>query len=132
MGLILNEHPLGIVMDGDALRPTWHDYFTEIAAVVAKRATCPRAHCGAVLVSPDNRILGTGYNGSAPGEPHCMDVGCLMEDGHCQRALHAEVNAIAFAARHGVRIEGARIYVAGPRDVCRECAKVLKAAGVSF
>lgn len=118
-------------------RPSWDEYFTGIAEAVAQRATCNRAKVGAVLVSADHRILATGYNGSAPGEPHCIDVGCDVVDDHCQRTQHAEVNAVAFAARHGVRIAGSRLYLWINSDgtattVCRECAKVLKAAGVTW
>lgn len=114
-------------------RPSWDDYFLAIAEVVSRRSTCPRARVGAVIVSPDNRILATGYNGSPPGEPHCDDVGCLVVDNHCQRTLHAEVNAIAFAARAGIRLEGSRLYIWSSRgDItpCRECEKVRKAAGI--
>ena len=119
-------------------RPSWSDYFMNIAKAVSERATCPRANCGTVLVDPkSNHILATGYNGSPPGDPHCIDVGCLMVDGHCQRAIHSEVNAIAHAARNGVKIDGAHAYVYGSRkdgeikEVCRECAKVLKASNVT-
>jgi len=114
-------------------RPNWDDYFLAIAEVVSRRSTCPRARVGAVIVSPDNRILSTGYNGSPPGEPHCDDVGCLVVDGHCQRTLHAEVNAIAFAARAGLKLEEGRLYIWSNRgDIvpCRECEKVRKAAGI--
>lgn len=119
-------------------RPAWREYFIDIAKAVAQRASCRRAKVGAVLVTADHRILATGYNGAPPGEVDCLTAGCLMEDGHCQRALHAEVNAVAFAARHGVRIAGARLYLwseradGDPMSVCRECAKVLTAAGVEF
>lgn len=117
-------------------RPAWDAYFLNIAASVSARASCPRAKVGAVLVTADHRLLATGYNGAAPGQVQCDEAGCLMEDGHCQRALHAEVNAVAFAARFGVRIEGATLYLYidrdddGEADVCRECMKVLRAAGV--
>lgn len=109
-------------------RPTRDENFMHIAEVVSERATCPRASIGAVIVSAENRILSTGYNGAPPGEPHCTDVGCDVVDGHCQRAIHAEVNAVVFARGS---LAGSRIYVYG-RGVCRECAKVLKAAGVSW
>ena len=91
-------------------RVTWDEYFMNIARVVATRATCDRKHVGAVLVR-DKTILSTGYNGSIRGLPHCTEVGCLMENDHCVRTVHAEANAILQAARHGVRIEGADIYV---------------------
>lgn len=109
-------------------RPTRDENFMHIAQVVAERATCPRASIGAVIVSAENRILSTGYNGAPPGEPHCADVGCDVVDDHCQRAIHAEVNAVVFARGS---LAGSRLYVYG-RGVCRECAKVLKAAGVSW
>jgi dCMP deaminase len=101
-----------------------------VAESVSKRASCPRASVGCVLVR-ENRILSTGYNGSPQGTPHCTEAGCQLEEGHCQRALHAEVNAIAYAARAGVNIDGAILYVYGHRAVCRECAKVIKAAGIT-
>ena len=114
-------------------RPTWDEYFLAIAEMVSRRSTCPRAHVGAVIVSQDNRILSTGYNGSPPSEPHCGDIGCLMVDGHCQRTLHAEVNAVAFAARFGVSLKDSILYMWSSRgDVipCRECEKVRVATGV--
>jgi len=114
-------------------RPGWDEYFMEIAKLVSTRATCPRASVGAVLVV-DRRIVATGYNGAPSGEPHCIEAGCLVEDGHCQRAIHAEVNAIAQAAQFGVPVRGATMYVydslARGRE-CRECRKVVRAAGVT-
>lgn len=114
------------------MRPSWEAYFLSLAKAVATRASCPRASVGAVIVSKDNRFLASGYNGSPSGEPHCLDFGCLMVDGHCQRSLHAEVNAVGYAARYGIPVDGARMYVAGTggRGVCRECMKILNAAGV--
>lgn len=114
-------------------RPTWDEYFLEIAKTVANRATCPRASVGAVIVK-DHHILATGYNGAPSGEPHCIDVGCLMENGHCQRAIHAETNAVAQAARFGVPVEGATIYYWDSLQrsvVCVKCSQVIKAAGIT-
>ncbi len=91
-------------------RPSWDEYFMNIAHEVACRSTCNRAQVGAVIVK-DKRILTTGYNGSPRGLPHCTEVGCLMENGHCVRTLHAEQNAIIQAALHGVSTRGADIYV---------------------
>ena len=120
------------------MRPNWNLYFMRIAREVAQRATCPRAKCGTVIIDPRTHIiLSTGYNGSPSGEPHCIDVGCLMEDKHCQRALHSEVNAVAHAAIKGISIDGSHAYVYGNRadgdvkHVCRECAKILKAANIT-
>lgn len=108
-------------------RPSWDEYFMELAEVVAKRSTCNRRAVGAVLVR-DKRILTTGYNGSPPGLPHCTDVGCLMLDGHCVRAIHAEQNAIIQAAQHGIDLRGATCYVTS--SPCVHCAKMLIGAGV--
>ncbi len=79
----------------------------EIARTVATRSTCPRAGVGAVLTR-ERRILTTGYNGAPRGVPHCLDVGCPMVDGHCQRATHAEANAIVQGALHGVSLQARR------------------------
>ena len=108
-------------------RPTWDEYFLDIAFSVAERSTCDRAHVGAVLVR-DKRILATGYNGSPAGLPHCDEVGHLMIDGHCVRTLHAEQNAIIQSALHGVSSEGATAYVT--HQPCLTCAKMLINAGV--
>lgn len=108
-------------------RPTWDEYFLDIAFSVAERSTCDRAHVGAVLVR-DKRILATGYNGSPAGLPHCDEAGHLMVDGHCVRTLHAEQNAIIQSALHGVSSEGATAYVT--HQPCLTCAKMLINAGV--
>ncbi len=108
-------------------RPSWDEYFLQIAFTVAQRSTCDRAHVGCVLVR-DRRILTTGYNGAPAGLPHCDDVGHLMIDGHCVRTLHAEQNALIQAALHGVGTEGATAYVT--HHPCLTCAKMLINAGV--
>lgn len=111
------------------------EYFYEMARVVARRATCPRRSVGAVIVSATGRVLTTGYNGSLSGSPHCTDVECEIVDGHCQRAIHAEVNAVAQAAIYGVSLQGSKLYLytsGNPVPPCRECTKVLLAAGVDI
>lgn len=108
-------------------RPSWDEYFLQIAFTVAQRSTCDRAHVGCVLVR-DRRILTTGYNGAPTGLPHCDDVGHLMVDGHCVRTLHAEQNALIQAALHGVSTEGATAYVT--HQPCLTCAKMLINAGI--
>lgn len=108
-------------------RPTWTQYFLNLAAVVATRATCDRAHVGCVLVR-DRRVLATGYNGSVSGAEHCDDVGHYMVDGHCVRTVHDAANALAQAARHGVSTEGATAYVT--HCPCLNCAKQLASSGV--
>lgn len=98
-----------------------------VARLAATRSTCPRAQVGCVLVV-DNQIVATGYNGSAPGKPHCTDAGCLMDGNHCQRCVHAEMNAVAQAAKHGISVEGAVAFVT--HTPCMSCCKVLAAAGI--
>ena len=109
------------------IRPSWDEYFFKIAEDVATRGTCNRLAVGAVLVR-DNRILTTGYNGSPSGTLHCLEVGCLMVNNHCVRSTHAEANAIAQAARHGVSLENSRCYVT--HAPCVNCTKLLISAGV--
>ena len=110
-------------------RPTKDEYFKEIVEVVAKRSTCTHAQVGALLVSPDGQILSTGYNGSVAKMPHCTDVGCLEDkNGHCIATVHAEQNAIAQAAKHGVSPEGAILYTT--LFPCIACLKLVLASGV--
>ena len=109
-------------------RVSWDEYFMRIALQVSTRATCDRKHVGAVIVR-DRFLLSTGYNGSLPGLPHCDEIGHLMDDGHCVRTVHAEANAICQAARNGVRIENATIYVTA--SPCFNCFKLCASAGIA-
>jgi dCMP deaminase len=108
-------------------RPSWDQYFLKLAMLASERSTCPRMHCGCVLVR-DRFVLATGYNGSLPGHPHCDDVGCLVVDNHCVRTNHAEINALVQASIHGVSVKGATAYITNMS--CTTCAKALIAAGV--
>ncbi len=108
-------------------RPSWDEYFMQIASIVATRSTCDRKRVGAVLVR-DRVILSTGYNGSISGTPHCDEAGHMFENGHCVRTIHAEMNAIAQAARNGVNISGATLYVTA--SPCWDCFKVLANCGI--
>ncbi len=98
-----------------------------IAEQVATRATCDRKHVGAVIMR-DKSILATGYNGSIRGLSHCDEEGHLMEDGHCVRTIHAEANAVIQAARNGVRIDQATIYVTA--SPCWNCFKMIANSGI--
>ena len=117
------------------MRPSWDEYFMEIAHQVATRSTCLRRHVGAVIVR-DKRILTTGYNGAPRGLLHCDVVGCLREQmrvpsGQRQeicRGLHAEQNAIIQAALHGVSTESSSIYVT--HQPCVTCAKMIINSGI--
>jgi len=110
-----------------ANRPPWDIYFLKLAMLVSERATCPRMHCGCVLVK-DKRILSTGYNGSIPGDLHCEDDGCMIVENHCVRTIHAEMNAIIQCSIHGVSTQRATAYITNMP--CTNCAKALIAAGI--
>ena len=110
-----------------AKRPGWDEYFLKLAMLASERATCPRMHCGCVLVKNKN-VIATGYNGSIPGDQHCEDIGCLIVDNHCVRTVHAEMNALIQAARRGHAVEGATAYITNMP--CTTCAKALITAGV--
>ena len=108
-------------------RVSWERYIIKIAIHAATRSTCPRKHVGAVIVR-DKTVLSTGYNGSVRGAPHCTEVGCLMENDHCVRTVHAEANALVQAAHNGIRLEGAEIYVTA--SPCFNCFKLIVNAGI--
>ena len=108
-------------------RDPWDLYFMKIAKQVSSRGTCHRKKVGCVLVR-DKMILATGYNGSIRGMPHCDEVGHMMENGHCVRTAHAEQNAIAQAARHGISVLGSHCYVTA--SPCWICFKILANAGI--
>ena len=108
-------------------RVSWNEYFMNIADQVATRSTCSRKNVGAVIVR-DKTILSTGYNGSLRGAPHCDEAGHDMENDHCVRTVHAEANAVAQAAKHGVRIDEAEIYVTA--SPCLTCFKLIANSGI--
>ncbi len=119
------------------IRPSWDEYFMEVANSISKRATCDRGRSGCVIAK-DRQILVTGYVGSPLGLPHCDDVGHQMkkvihEDGtisqHCVRTVHAEQNAICQAARRGISIEGATLYCR--MTPCRTCAMLIINCGIT-
>lgn len=120
---------------GSRARPSWDEYFLQLARQAATRSTCLRRQVGAVLVR-DKRILATGYNGAPRGVAHCLDTGCLREQlgipsGERQelcRAIHAEQNAVIQAAVHGIAIDGATLYTT--LHPCVLCAKILINCGV--
>lgn len=124
-------------------RPLWRDYFLSIAATVATRADCTRRRVGCVLVV-DNRIIATGYNGAASGQPGCLSSGACPRGrmstsevpplGDYDRpgtssfciAVHAEVNALLHAT---LAPRGAVAYITDPP--CPGCRKALAAAGIA-
>lgn len=117
-------------------RPSWDEYFMELANAASRRATCDRGRSGCVIVK-DRQLLVTGYVGSPAGLPHCDEVGHLFrktieEDGsisnHCVRTVHAEQNAICQAARRGIALEGATLYCR--MTPCRTCAMLIINCGI--
>lgn len=120
------------------MRPTRDEMLMEIAEVVARRSTCSRAHVG-VVIARDARPLVTGYNGAPAGMPHC-NHSCNCEGLHgnhwpnceflkpCNISVHAEVNALAFAARYGVRTNGAELHTT--MCPCYKCAQLIINAGI--
>ena len=111
------------------IRPTRQELLMNIAKLLSLRSTCSRKRVGA-LAAKDGRVLATGYNGAPSGLPHCIDSGeCHIGDnGGCMDSVHAEANLVAFAAKHGISLQGATIYTTC--SPCRECAKLLINAGV--
>lgn len=117
-------------------RPSWDEYFIQMAELIGSRGTCDRGYAGALAVR-DKRILATGYVGSPMGLPHCDEVGHEMHtvtqaDGtvsrHCIRTAHAELNVIANSARIGVPLLGATLYC--KFAPCYTCAKMIINAGI--
>lgn len=116
-------------------RPSWDEYFLNIAKLVATRSTCLRRKVGAVVVK-NKQILATGYNGAPTGITHCDEVGCLRDKlavpsgqrHELCRALHAEQNAFLQAARHGVSLDGGTLYVTV--QPCSICAKMIINVGI--
>lgn len=120
----------------DLKRPSWDEYFMEMAVLTAKRSTCLRRHVGAVIVK-DKHVVASGYNGAPTGLSHCDELGgCLRQQlgvpsgqrHELCRALHAEQNAIIQAAAQGNSIDGAAIYVT--HHPCIICAKMIINAGI--
>jgi dCMP deaminase len=126
MGKEKNEH----------MRPSWDEYFMELANTAARRATCDRGRSGCIIVR-DKHVLVTGYVGSPKGMPHCDEEGHLFkkvyhEDGkvtqHCVRTVHAEQNAICQAARRGISLDKGTLYC--KMTPCRTCAMLIINCGI--
>jgi dCMP deaminase len=99
----------------------------EIAHTMAQRSTCSRRHVGAV-VARDGRVLVSGYNGAPKGMPHCEHPSRDDYGTGCRIAVHAEANAVAFAARWGIRVEGADLF--STCVPCLACAQLIVNAGI--
>lgn len=121
------------------MRPKWSDYFMILAKVAASRSVCNSRPVGCVLVK-ENQVISTGYNGPPPQSKHCSEIG---GKGYCHRralgvsvaqkqdacrASHAEINAIAMAAKQGISVAGSTLYIT--LNPCLVCLKTLRVAGV--
>lgn len=118
-------------------RPSWKEYFLNMLEPLSIRATCDRGK-NACIITKNNRIISTGYVGAPAGLPSCEEAGHLIRKveyenklvkEHCVRTIHAEQNAILYAARYGVSIEQADLY--SKMFPCRSCAMFIISAGIT-
>ena len=99
----------------------------QTAELWAKRGTCNRLEAGCVIVG-EKKVLSIGYNSSHRDTPHCNEVGCLIEEDHCVRCLHAEEAAIINMETR--RIQDLVVYVT--HTPCIRCYKLLTSAGAKI
>jgi dCMP deaminase len=121
-------------------RPSWDEYFINLAEVVKSRSNCLRMAVGVVVVK-DKRIIATGYNGTPAGLKNCIDGGCkrclerernILKESERKDlciCIHAEQNALLQSAYHGMSTKGAVLYsTVAP---CLQCAKAIANSGIS-
>lgn len=113
-------------------RPSFDDIYMNLAVNLARRSHCVKAHVGAVLAK-DTRIVSLGYNGPPAGTHNCdvewPDLGCERDrKGGCSLAIHAEENAILYAAKNKTEIEGSILYVT--LSPCLPCARIIFTSGI--
>lgn len=128
-------------------REPWHEVWSDVALAMAGRSRCARSQVGAVIVSPDNKVLATGYNGPPAGwdnsgYTHFLDQDCST---WCPRGingpteltltsyedcptLHAEMNALMYSDA-SARRDGTMFVTS---DVCFSCAKAIANSGLAF
>lgn len=115
---------------GPALRPfrlSRSALFMQVAHLFGQRSSCPRADVGCIATI-DGRIIASGYVGAPQGQPHCDEVGCLMENEHCMRTIHAEANLVAWASRVGTSLQGSTVWCT--HSPCRKCVQLMSNAGI--
>lgn len=121
------------------MRPSWDEYFIGLLGPLAARASCDRGKSAAVIVSPDNNIISTGYVGAPSGLPDCFEEGHEFfivgvqgkpeqEKKHCVRTIHAEMNSILNAAKRGSACRNATMYCT--MVPCRSCAMAIIQSGI--
>lgn len=122
-------------------------WYMEIARVISMRSTCIRAHAGCIIIKND-AVISQGYSGAPRGEPNCCDLGVCERDRlgiepgknyELCRSVHAELNSIINAARNGVPIIDADMYIYLERmdgqkimhgSPCKMCLRAIKNAGI--
>lgn len=114
------------------MKPSFDDIYMDLAEKLALRSHCVRAQVGAVLTK-DTRIVSLGYNGPPAGTHNCDEEwpgeGCARDSkGSCSLALHAEQNAILYAVKNNMSIEGTTLYVT--LSPCIACARVIFSTGI--
>lgn len=117
-------------------RPSWDQYFMQIARVVSSRSNCIKRKVAAIVVK-DLRIISTGYNGTPRGVKNCNEGGCprcnsfaasgtKLDECTCS---HGEENAIVQSSYHGVSLKNSTIYTTF--SPCMTCAKMIINAGIT-
>jgi dCMP deaminase len=114
-------------------RPEFDDIYIELAVKIAQRSHCIKRHVGAVLAK-ETRIVSVGYNGPPAGTHNCdeeySETGCALDSkGSCSLAIHAEQNAILYAAKNKVNIKGSTLYVS--LSPCLSCARIIYSMGIT-
>ena len=105
---------------------SWEDYFMSISLLVSCRSSCQRLHVGCVIVDDEHRIVSVGYNGFLAGVEHKSRI----RDKHEQSTIHAEQNAISYAAKNGVSINKCVAFIS--HYPCINCAKFLASSGIKY
>ncbi len=114
------------------IRPSFDDIYMDLAVNLSRRSHCVKMKVGAVITK-DTRIVSLGYNGPPAGTHNCdevwPDTGCpRSERGGCSLALHAEENAILYAAKNKVTLEGGTLYIT--LSPCLPCARIIFTMGI--
>jgi len=118
---------MGIAIEHWGERPSRHEINMAMAEVIALRGTCIRKQVGCVIVTENNRPISSGYNGSVIKGKHCGELECKIEE-KCTHSIHAEQNAISYAAKEGIALEGSTLYCT--TAPCYICAKMIYQAGI--
>jgi len=114
------------------IKPSFDDIYMDLAVNLSKRSHCVKMKVGSVIAK-DTRIVSLGYNGPPAGTHNCDEVwpenGCpRSEKGGCSLALHAEENAIIYASKNKVSLEGSTLYVT--LSPCLPCARMIFSMGI--